>query len=73
MIELKKKLKENNSEPGVEIEALKELLTKIQGNSEYFVEILKSASGEKFVNFQKMNVDSDEPQTYLDAMKMYFN
>lgn len=44
----------------------------MQGTNEFFIEILKSASNEKFVASQKVSIDSDDPSAYYEGMDFYF-
>lgn len=56
----------------IEFEALKEIFEKTQKSSLFFVEILKQAKREKFVNYKKIGIESEDTQLYLNGIEESF-
>ena len=55
------------------LDSLKNIFDKSKTSTDYFVDLLKSAKKDKYVNFKHLQIDSNNPDLYLEGIDEYFS
>ena len=51
-----------------DLNTVKEIFEKSNKSTDHFIDLIKLTKNDKFANFKKYNVDSEEPELYLEGI-----